>query len=156
MIPSMTGSEVDVFRAIADPTRRAMLDMLAERELDVTDVGTCFDMSQPAISQHLKVLRDAGLVVATRHGKRRIYRVQPQPLRAVHAWVAQFEKFWIERLDALGALLDRQDADNPTGEETWTPPPAPPPTPPRRGASSTLRSGSSGSTPTRARRSGRR
>jgi DNA-binding transcriptional ArsR family regulator len=156
MFGTVTGTDSDVFRAIADPTRRAILDMLVERDLDVTEVGVRFDMSQPAISQHLKVLRDAGLVTAARAGKRRIYRVQPQSLRAVHAWVARFERFWTEKLDALGALLDAQGANNPTGEDRWTPPQTPPPAPPRRVGSSTRKSGSSGSTPTRAQRSGRR
>ncbi|XXX74225.1 metalloregulator ArsR/SmtB family transcription factor [Sorangium sp. So ce134] len=98
----------DTFRAIADPTRRAILDALAGGERSVTELCAMFDVTQSAISQHLKVLRDAGLVTPRREGRSRLYRVEAGPLRAVYDWAAHYERFWTERLDALGALLDRE------------------------------------------------
>ncbi|WP_438023663.1 ArsR/SmtB family transcription factor [Sorangium sp. So ce233] len=100
----------ETFRAISDPTRRAILDALAQGERSVTELCAMFDVTQSAISQHLKVLRDAGLVTPRREGRSRIYRVEAEPLRAVHDWAAHYERFWTEKLDALGALLDREAA----------------------------------------------
>jgi DNA-binding transcriptional ArsR family regulator len=159
---------VDAFRAIADPTRREILDLLAARDRGVTEIGARFAVSQPAISQHLKVLREAGLVEATRDGKRQIYRVRPEGFAPVRAWMAQYERFWTEKLDRLGALLDgalapaaeEHEEEEEGDDDAWEPPPPPPPmtatTRPPRAGSSTRRSGSSASTPTRGRRSGRR
>lgn len=98
----------ETFRAIADPTRRAILDALAQGERSVNDICALFDVTQSAISQHLKVLRDAGLVRAERDGRRVVYRVDAEPLREVYDWAAHYERFWNERLDALGTLLDRE------------------------------------------------
>ncbi|MCB9758793.1 MAG: helix-turn-helix transcriptional regulator [Alphaproteobacteria bacterium] len=97
-----------VFRAVADPTRRAILDLLRDgRACAVTDLVDHFDVTQPAISQHLKVLREAGLVSVTRDGRRRLYALNPEPLRAVYDWVAHYERFWSSKLGALGAYLDQ-------------------------------------------------
>jgi DNA-binding transcriptional ArsR family regulator len=98
-----------VFRAIADPTRRAILDRLRTRQRRVNELCEPFDMSQPAISQHLKILADAGLVRAQRRGRERIYALQAAPLRAAFDWLGHFEQFWSTKLDALGALLDAED-----------------------------------------------
>lgn len=97
---------VDAFRAIGDPTRRAILDLLSERERSVSELVERFHVSQPALSQHLRVLRDAGLVAPRKDGRRRVYRVEAAPLRAVYDWVAHYERFWDEKLDALGRYLD--------------------------------------------------
>jgi DNA-binding transcriptional ArsR family regulator len=144
---------IDTFRAIADPTRRSILDLLVEHERGVTEIGARFDLSQPAISQHLKVLRDAGLVDVTRAGKQQIYRVRPAGLGPVREWMAQYERFWNGRLDRLGKLLDAMPATV-TGEDDPCIPPRPRGRSPR--VSSTPRSASNASTPTRARRSGKR
>ncbi|MFT7518518.1 MAG: DNA-binding transcriptional ArsR family regulator [Kiritimatiellia bacterium] len=99
----------DVFRAISDPTRRAMLDQLHRGDLPSGSLADGFDMSHAAVSQHLKVLRDAGLVRARKDGRRRIYCLQPGGLQEVYQWVEHYRAFWEHRLDALGVLLD-QDA----------------------------------------------
>ena len=101
----------DVFRAISDPTRRRILDVLATGEHAVRDLLSHFDVSQPAISQHLKALKSVGLVRERKEGRFRIYSLDATPLRLVHDWTAHYEQFWNEKLDALGDFLDR------TGEE---------------------------------------
>jgi DNA-binding transcriptional ArsR family regulator len=79
-------SSADVFRAVADPTRRRLLDLLAESDRSVTELAQPFRMTQPAISQHLRILRKAGLVSARRAGPRRVYRINPRPLARVRQW----------------------------------------------------------------------
>jgi len=100
-------SSVDVFRAVADPTRRGLLDLLAGRDRPVSDLAGCFDMTLPAVSQHLRVLREAGLVEERRVGRHRFYRLNAQPLRGVAAWVSSYERFWRGKLRALGEHLQR-------------------------------------------------
>jgi DNA-binding transcriptional ArsR family regulator len=112
-----------VFRAIADPTRRQMLQRLAKGCRPASELGAGLSMSQPAVSQHLKVLREAGLVSATKQGRQQVYALQPEGLKAVFAWVTSFEEFWEERLDALDALLDELP-DEPS-DESPEPGPAP-------------------------------
>jgi DNA-binding transcriptional ArsR family regulator len=99
-------AKMDAYRAISDPTRRAVLDLLAQGERSVTELCEPFAMSQPALSQHLKVLRDAGLVATRRFGRQRIYRLDPRPLRTVLRWVTHYERFWDDKLTALGRYLD--------------------------------------------------
>ncbi|QDU65697.1 ArsR/SmtB family transcription factor [Engelhardtia mirabilis] len=96
------------FRAIADPSRRTILDLLAEGERSVTQLLEHFDFSQPALSKHLRVLRDAGLVTARSASRRRLYGLRAEGLRSVAEWVRHYEQFWTERLDALGAVLDAE------------------------------------------------
>jgi DNA-binding transcriptional ArsR family regulator len=99
----------DIYMAIADSTRRALLLRLAdEGEKTVTDLSEPFAMSQPAVSKHLRILRDAGLVESRKDGRLRLYAVQPRKLRQVHDWVSHFEKYWDEKLDALGNYLNRK------------------------------------------------
>ena len=98
----------DVFRAIADPTRRAVLDLLIARgEESVSALAAPFRMSLPAVSRHLRVLKEAGLVTERRSGKQRLYRLTPEPLKGVHDWAKHYERFWIGKLDALGQYLRR-------------------------------------------------
>ncbi len=99
-----------VFRAIADPTRRAMLDRLLAGECAAGDLaaGGRRRMSQPALSQHLAVLRRANLVAQRRDGRRRLYRINPEPLREIVDWLEHYRRFWDAKLDALGAFLDRE------------------------------------------------
>jgi DNA-binding transcriptional ArsR family regulator len=83
------------FRALADPTRRRILELLAERERSVGEMVDRFRVSQPALSQHLRALRGAGLVRVRRDGRRRLYSVNAEPLRAAHEWVGRFERSWV-------------------------------------------------------------
>ncbi|MFL5319099.1 MAG: ArsR/SmtB family transcription factor [Myxococcaceae bacterium] len=96
-----------VFRAVSDPTRRHLLKRLKKKELSVAELCEPYEMSQPAVSQHLKVLREAGLVEARRDGRQQYYRLRPKPLRHVHEWAAEFEAFWNDKLDALGDYLEK-------------------------------------------------
>lgn len=104
----MTRPSASVFKAIGDPTRRAILDRLADGEQSVNELVERFDMSQPAVSQHLKVLRAAGLVSPRRVGRQRLYHIEPEPLREVFDWVRHYERFWDDKLNALGRFLDEQ------------------------------------------------
>src|SRR4051794_9206612 len=101
----------DPFRAIADPTRRRILDLLLEQELAVGALAESFDSTLPAISQHLKILREAELVAERREGRQRFYRAQAAALREVSDWVTQYERFWRAKLGALGRYLDEQAAE---------------------------------------------
>jgi DNA-binding transcriptional ArsR family regulator len=98
----------NVFHAISDPTRRALIDLLADREQPVNNLCGKFEMSQPAISQHLKVLRTAGLVDERRDGRQRIYRLNPGPLKEIADWVNRYEQFWEKKLDALAVFLEKE------------------------------------------------
>jgi len=95
-----------VFGALADPTRRAILARLANGEASVMDLAAPFDMSQPAISKHLKVLERAGLISRGRDAQRRPCRLEVSPLRAVDDWVANYRAHWEETFQALDAVLD--------------------------------------------------
>jgi DNA-binding transcriptional ArsR family regulator len=98
----------DVFYAIADPTRRGLLDLLSEREESVNFLAGRFAMSRPAISQHLGVLLQTRLVCARRVGRERRYRLNPKPLEEIHDWVAHYERFWKWKLVALGEHLRKK------------------------------------------------
>ena len=101
---------VDVYAAIADPTRRALLLRLAgEGEKNVTDLLKPFSISQPAVSKHLRILREAGLVRCRKEGRLRLYEIEANKLRQVFDWVSHFEQYWDEKLDALGDYLEKQD-----------------------------------------------
>jgi DNA-binding transcriptional ArsR family regulator len=89
---SVAPASSDVFRAVADPTRRAMLDLLRERDRSVRELARPFRMSQSAISQHLRVLREAGLVRARQVGRQRLYRIDPKPIEAVYEWAARYKQ----------------------------------------------------------------
>ena len=96
-----------VFQAIADPTRRAILDYLKSGEQPVNYLCTQFAISQPAVSQHLRVLLQAGLVSERRLGRQRLYKLEPLALKEVSDWIREYDKFWQQKLDALGDYLDR-------------------------------------------------
>ena len=98
-----------VLRALADPRRRAMMDALREGERSVTEITALFDVSQPAISQHLAVLREAGLVEVRREGRRALYAPSGAGLARLALWIAEYERFWDERLDALARHLNRRN-----------------------------------------------
>ncbi len=103
-------STPDVYSAIGDPTRRALLLRLAaEGQKNVSELLEPFSISQPAISKHLRILREAGLVRSHKEGRLRLYEVEAASLRQVHDWVSHFERYWDQKLDALGDYLDRQE-----------------------------------------------
>ena len=91
----------DPFRAIADPNRRAMLDLLSTGERPVKELARSFRMTQPGLSQHLRVLREAGLVACRRRGREQVYRIRGANLKPVANWIAQYERFWTRKLRAL-------------------------------------------------------
>ena len=103
---SRTASNANVYNAIADPTRRAILDLLRQGEQPVKQIAQPFAMSLPAISQHLSVLYEAGLVTQRKEGRKRYYRLNPEPLKQVSDWVNYYEQFWQEKLDVLGDYLE--------------------------------------------------
>lgn len=98
----------DPFQAVADPTRRAILTLVAERERSVSELVGHFDISQPAISQHLKILRAAGIVECRKDGRQRLYRVDVERLKRIRDWVAQFEAYWDTKLGALEDYLKEE------------------------------------------------
>lgn len=98
----------DIYLAISEPTRRRLLDALGHGERAVNDLARPFRMSRPAVSQHLRILLDVGLVSVRREGRERRYRLRAAPLREVYDWVEHYKKFWTEKLTALGKYLDRQ------------------------------------------------
>jgi DNA-binding transcriptional ArsR family regulator len=102
-------AQPDVFTAIADPTRRRLVDLLGERDRNVTELAGYFAVSIPAISQHLRILREVGLVVVQQIGRQRFYRLRPRALRDVHDWVAVYQRFWDERFDALDKHLKEKE-----------------------------------------------
>jgi DNA-binding transcriptional ArsR family regulator len=95
-----------VFEALAEPNRRRILDLLAQRERPVNDLVSLLQVSQPAVSKHLRVLRDAGLVAVRADAQRRLYRVRPEPLRELDDWLAPYRAMWASRLDALESHLE--------------------------------------------------
>ena len=108
----MTTAQLDaVFGALADPTRRAILARLADGDASVGQLAAPFTMSQPAISRHLKVLEQAGLISRRRRATVRLSHLEAEPLRDASAWLARYQQFWEEshqRLDALLASLERK------------------------------------------------
>ena len=98
----------DVFQAIGNPTRRRLVDLLGRGEQPVNQLAGRFAMTRPAISQHLRVLRHAGLVTVRRLGRERHYRLRARPLRDVYEWVAYYERFWTRGLKSLREYLDRE------------------------------------------------
>jgi len=95
------------FAIIAEPNRRAILSLLASSQQSVGEIERRLRMSQPTVSKHLRVLREAGFVESTVDAQRRLYRLNPEPLQEVDAWLAQFRRFWSEHVDALERHLDR-------------------------------------------------
>jgi len=95
------------FAILAEPSRRAILSLLASAERSVGDLEQQLRLPQPSVSKHLRVLREAGLVAARVEAQRRLYRIRPEPLMEVDAWLAPFRRFWAAHLDALERHLDR-------------------------------------------------
>src|SRR5215475_4394258 len=96
-----------VFEIIAEPNRRAILSLLASSEQSVGEIESQLGMTQPTVSKHLRVLREAGFVESTVDAQRRLYRLNPEPLQELDAWLAPFRRFWSAHVDALESHLDR-------------------------------------------------
>jgi DNA-binding transcriptional ArsR family regulator len=103
-----------VFEVIAEPNRRAILSLLVSSQQSVGEIERQLRMPQPAVSKHLRVLREAGFVESTVAAQRRLYRLRPEPLQEIDAWLAQFRRFWSAHVDALERHLDRMDRSTPT------------------------------------------
>ncbi len=97
------------FEIIAEPNRRAILSLLVSSQQSVGEIERRLRMTQPAVSKHLRVLREAGFVESTVDAQRRLYRLKPEPLQEMDAWLAQFRRFWSAHVDALERHLDRMD-----------------------------------------------
>ncbi|MGF1676479.1 MAG: ArsR/SmtB family transcription factor [Rivularia sp. (in: cyanobacteria)] len=103
---SRQSASADVFQVIADPTRRRILDLLLTGEQPVKQLAEPFAISLPAISQHLQILCEAELVEMRKLGRQRLYKLKPEKLKQVSNWVANYEQFWQEKLDALSDYLE--------------------------------------------------
>ena len=103
-----------VFEIIAEPNRRAILSLLVSSQQSVGEIERQLRMPQPTVSKHLRVLREAGFVESTVDAQRRLYRLKPEPLQEVDAWLAQFRRFWSAHVDALERYLDRLNQSSPT------------------------------------------
>jgi DNA-binding transcriptional ArsR family regulator len=106
------------FAVLAEPNRRAILRLLVSSQKSVGEIERRLRMPQPAVSKHLRVLREAGLVEATVDAQRRLYRLRPEPLEEVAVWLAPFRRLWSTHVDALERHLDRMDQSAPTKRTT--------------------------------------
>ncbi|HZC23283.1 MAG TPA: metalloregulator ArsR/SmtB family transcription factor [Candidatus Binatia bacterium] len=111
-----------VFEIIAEPNRRAILSLLVSSQQSVGEIERRLQMPQPTVSKHLRVLRDAGFVESTVDAQRRLYRLRPEPLQEVDAWLAQFRRFWSVHIDALERHLDRMTGDRTDRDRLHHPP----------------------------------
>ena len=102
-------AENRLFQALADPSRRAILESLTRGEAAVKDLTSRFDISQPAVSQHLATLKEAGLVSGRREGRRVYYRVDPRGMKPLIDWIAHYRAFWTDRVGHLERLLETMD-----------------------------------------------
>jgi DNA-binding transcriptional ArsR family regulator len=99
---------MSAFEALADPTRRTIVELLAQGERSAGELAAEFETSRPAVSRHLRVLREHGLVSAREHGRRRLYALEPAPLAELDEWLSHYRSFWTNRLDALDVELRRR------------------------------------------------
>jgi DNA-binding transcriptional ArsR family regulator len=107
-----------VFEIVVEPNRRAILSLLVSSEQSVGEIERQLRMSQPMVSKHLRVLRDAGFVESTVDAQRRLYRLKPEPFRELDRWLEQFRRFWSTHIDALERYLDRMDPSQSTKTKT--------------------------------------
>jgi len=101
----------DIFHAIADPTRREIIDLLAGKSMPVNDVARQFNISRPAVSKHIKILSECGLVLIRKEGRKRYCCADTRKLQEVIEWANRYREFWNERLDALEAALAEDDGN---------------------------------------------
>ena len=102
----------DVFQAIADPTRRQIINLVAHRSLNLNSVAEQFDVSRPAISKHIKILTECGLIMMKKEGRERFCEAKLEKLNEVSEWVEKYKEFWETRLDALEMYLDKLQKKN--------------------------------------------
>lgn len=95
----------DVFQAIADPTRREILCLIAKEPLNLNSIANNFDMSRPAISQHIKILDESGLVIMKKKGRQRFCHIRPKKIKEVDKWLEQFRQLWEDRFNQLDSVL---------------------------------------------------
>jgi DNA-binding transcriptional ArsR family regulator len=115
---SVTYSSEATFSALADPTRRAVLDLLRTGSQPAGRIAQAFPISRPAISKHLRLLRRAHLVDERREGRLRVYQLNPEPLRAVDSWLEQYRAFWTQSLSNLKAFVEAEYEKEKAGSET--------------------------------------
>lgn len=108
-MPSAAVRQNKVFQALADPSRRAIFEALTDGEAMVKDLTARFDISQPAVSQHLATLKDAGLVDGRREGRCVYYRVDPDGMKPLVDWISHYRAFWLDRVDRLERLLEKME-----------------------------------------------
>ena len=109
---------MESFEIIAEPNRRAILNLLVLSQQSVGEIERELGMSQPTVSKHLRVLREAGFVESTVDAQRRLYKLKPEPLQELDAWLAPFRRFWSAHVDALERHLDRMDRSTPAKRKT--------------------------------------
>lgn len=108
----------DVFQAIADPNRRAIISLLAGKKLTINEVALNFDVSRPAVSKHIKILTECGLVVSTQVGTEKFCEVKLEKLTEVSDWVEQYRKYWTSQLDSLDEYLKKIQAQDRSGNKS--------------------------------------
>ena len=101
---------MQAFGALADPTRARIVDSLAAGPRTVNEIVKLFSITQPSISRHLRILREAGLVSVHPEGRQRLYRLDPRPLREIDRWLDRYRQFWADRLDALERHMDQEES----------------------------------------------
>ncbi len=109
----MTSSSVpkhDVFQAIAEPTRREVLRLLSEQDLTIAEIAEQFPISRTAIAKHLHILTEAELVQGTKQGRKKLYRLQPEPLAEIKDWIAYFDQFWLNKLSMLKYTVEKDQS----------------------------------------------
>ncbi|WP_411503823.1 ArsR/SmtB family transcription factor [Brevibacillus centrosporus] len=106
---SASAAKHDVFQAIADPTRRQLLHLLVNQEMSVTTLSGHFPMSRTAVSKHLRVLSEAGLVKEQKIGRETRYRMQPEPLKELKDWLSYYELYWENKMQALKRFVEEED-----------------------------------------------
>jgi len=107
----------DVFQAIADPTRRDIISMIAQKPMTPNSVADSFDVSRQAISKHIQILTECGILTINVSGRQRYYSVAPKKLAEVDDWIAPFRKMWEDRFDRLDKVLDKMKANHKTGSK---------------------------------------
>ncbi|MFF2483044.1 ArsR/SmtB family transcription factor [Paenibacillus sp. NPDC058071] len=118
--PTAREPKHDVFQAIADPTRRSLLELLVDRELPLNSISVNYPMSRTAVSKHLRVLAEAGLVKERKVGRETRYRLDAEPLRELKRWLAYYERFWENKLDALKRFVEAEEPADAAGPERAT------------------------------------
>lgn len=107
-----TAKKNDIFQAIADPTRRKLLQLLAEKEMPVTVISKHFPMSRTAVSKHLRILSESKLVSVKKAGREKLYKLQPDALLEIKDWLSFFEQFWDNKISMLQHFVEKEEVGN--------------------------------------------